>query len=266
MASIKKIDAETLTVIGAGTIEGNVLKLPGTLDRADYVRVDKVLKGLGGKWDRKAGGHVFPFDPRELLGEAAETGAYTDRKQAGQMFWTPEDLAERMAELASISSGAMVLEPSAGIGRLVKPLLARGAHVVAIEQDHDNGDVLKRECRPGAWVAGGDFLGWASVMRPEFDAVVMNPPFSDDQDIAHIRAAWGLLKVGGRMVAICGAGAFDRTIGAAPAFRAWIAEIGATVEALPRGTFRESGTNVSTMLVSATKASAKHYTQENGHG
>lgn len=251
---MKKIDGFTRSVLERGTIEGNVLKLPGQLDRADYVKVDKVLKGLGGKWDRKSGGHVFPFDPNELLGKAVENGTYSDRKQDGQMFWTPEPLAERMADLARIKPGDLVLEPSAGIGRLVKPLLARGAKVVAVETDSTNVETLRSLDVIDAHLS--DFVIWARHHDPIFAAAVMNPPFTKGQDIAHIQLAWSLLKPGGRLVAISGEGPFFRQDRAADEFRGWLADIGGTTEKLAPGTFRESGTDVATRLIVATKVAA----------
>ena len=46
--------------------EGNVVYLPQRqLERADYEAVNKVLSALGGKWNRKAKGHVFDYEPEE---------------------------------------------------------------------------------------------------------------------------------------------------------------------------------------------------------
>jgi hypothetical protein len=39
---------------------------------------------------------------------------------------------------------------------------------------------------------------------------VMNPPFANFQDIAHVRAAFNLLEPGGRSVAVMGEGVFFR--------------------------------------------------------
>ena len=63
---------------------------------------------------------MFPFDPRELMADAVETGAVVDAKKTLQFFETPADLAARMVDLAQIAPGNRVLEPSAGFGRIVR--------------------------------------------------------------------------------------------------------------------------------------------------
>lgn len=254
MSAVRKIDDFTRDILSRSMIDGSTVKLPpGKLDRSDYERVNKALTALGGKWNRKAGGHVFPFPAAELLADAVANGAVVDRKQALQFFETPADIAERMAELAEVAPGDLVLEPSAGLGRLAIPLIARGARVVALDIDATNVDALKTLDLTGAHLS--DFTLWArqhQTAKP-FRAVVMNPPFTKGQDVAHIQLAWTLLAPAGRLVAICGEGVFIRSDRVATGFRAWLAEIGADTEPLPSGTFQESGTSVSTRLITAVR-------------
>jgi len=242
-------------VLGQATVQGNVIILPpGQLDRPIYEAVNKVLIAMGGKWNKKAGGHLFAFDPSEKLADALGTGKAVSRQQTLQIFETPEPLAERMAELAGIKPGDLVLEPSAGLGRLVNPLLARGARVVTVEIDPENSEVLR-----GLDVIGvhlSDFLLWGRRQHRQgsrFDAVVMNPPFTQNQDIRHIQAAWNLLRDGGRLVAILSEHAFIGRERECADFRTWLSSIGATDEALPSNTFAASGTAVRTRLITATR-------------
>ena len=44
-------------------------------------------------------------------------------------------LAQRLIGLSGIGPGETVLEPSAGLGRIAKQLLAKGVKVVAVEID-----------------------------------------------------------------------------------------------------------------------------------
>lgn len=255
----KAIDPAVQDVLDRSTVTGNTLKLPEQLPRPDYVAVDKVLKGLGGKWDRRAGGHVFPFDPATLVTKAVNDGAYQDRAQTLQFFETPPDLAGDMACLAAIQPGDRVLEPSAGHGALVRAVLrAEPSHVQAVEIDQHNVDVLNAtigmaRATGRVSVVQCDFLEYASVAAARFDVVVMNPPFSGGQDVAHIRAAWGMLKPGGRLVSVCGEGAFFRADRVAVEFRAWLDEIGAETRELPAGTFRASGTDARARLILAER-------------
>ena len=41
--------------------------------------MNKVLEALGGKWNRKAGGHVFDHYPADEIDEVILTGEYTDK-------------------------------------------------------------------------------------------------------------------------------------------------------------------------------------------
>ena len=66
------MDAQLQEILQKCTVEGMVVKLPaGQLDRAMYVKVSKALEGIGGKWNKKSLGFVFPVDPSEMLNEIA---------------------------------------------------------------------------------------------------------------------------------------------------------------------------------------------------
>ena len=92
MSPVKtKIPSDVAAILARSTIEGNVLRLPEQLDRETYLRVDKALKAARGKWDRKAHGHVFPFDPRELIGAAVSDGVIVDARRTMQFFERSEE-------------------------------------------------------------------------------------------------------------------------------------------------------------------------------
>ncbi|QCO00486.1 SAM-dependent methyltransferase (plasmid) [Azospirillum argentinense] len=255
------VPPEVATVLGQATVRGNAIILPpGQLARPLYDAVNKVLTAMGGKWNRKAGGHLFAQDPRAILDEALGTGKAVNRQQTLQFFQTPEDLGERMAELAGIRAGDLALEPEAGHGRLVKPMLARGAEVVAVEIDPVNANVLSRI--GGIEVHQDDFLEWAKRERRRFDKVVMNPPFTGNQDIRHVMAAFGLLREGGRLVAIMSEHGFIGQERECRDFRNWLSDNSAEVEQLPAGTFAKSGTGVSVRLITARKAASMRQAAE----
>jgi 16S rRNA G1207 methylase RsmC len=76
------------------------------------------------------------------------------------------------------------------------------------------------------------------------DCVLMNPPFSKGQDVAHILHALKFLKPGGRLVALCANG---------PRQQAELRPLAATWEALPDGIFGDQGTNVRAALMTMTR-------------
>ena len=251
MAKTIKIDSEVMVVLERSVITETTLSLPNQLERSLYEKVSKVIKASGGKWNRSKATHIFDRDPREILGIAIDTGEIVNQQQLYQEVETPESLADRMVELADILPGDTVLEPSAGPGRIVRAAKAVGAIVTAVE--YQEGQLTERDVR----IVTGDFLDMAVVDLGQFDAVVMNPPFSNYQDSSHIRHAWEFVKPGGNLVAIASSGIKFRSDKRTTGFREWLNTIEATITDLPAGTFCESGTNVNTVMIAATKKGSR---------
>jgi phospholipid N-methyltransferase len=167
------------------------------------------------------------------------------------LYPTPRDLAQRMAELADIQPGALVLEPSAGTGNLVAAILEAqpAAKVFMVELDQRLANALPGQFK-GRLVFPGDFLERGSwELHGPFDRIVMNPPFNGGDDIKHILHARSMLKPGGRLVAIC-AGGPRQAEKLEPLADLW--------EPLPAGTFAAAGTNVSTVLLTMEAPTAEH--------
>jgi len=169
---------------------------------------------------------------------------------APQLFPTPAHLAERMVTLADIQPGNRVLEPSAGTGALIG---AMGGQMFG--HNPERGELLAVEINaqlcahlesqyPLTNVTNLDFLELQSDDIGTFDRILMNPPFANGSDIKHIRHAVTFLRPAGRLVAICANGPRQ-----AEQLQALALESGGTWEALPDGTFSNSGTNVRTALL-----------------
>lgn len=258
-----KIEDRILGILAGFHCTGNVAhRHAETLDPKDYKALNEILEALGGRWQKSSkalpgGGHLFPesTDAAALLEAAMMTGSVKDPK-VGDFFETPVPLARRMVEIAGVGRGASVLEPSAGHGRIALAARGAGADVFVVEQDDDRFAKLNSAgfarafppptTRPDRWV-GQDFLG--TLPKPTYDAVLMNPPFSREQDIAHVTHALRFVKPGGKVVAITGPGWRFRQTKAAEAFRKLMDDRGADVEELPEGTFKESGTDVRSLLL-----------------
>ena len=248
------IPPEVTAVLSTATCQGNVVQLPAQLDRKLYEATDRVLRALGGKWSKRAGGHVFPgeVDAAAALADALGTGSVIDRQKTLQLFETPPDLAARLA--SELPAGATVLEPSAGTGRLVGAALAAGAQrVQAVELDAANCKAIIERYTPGAEVRQANFLTLTPPDLPPADAVLMNPPFKAGLDIQHVQHALQMLKPGGSLTAIMSPHAFHAQNRAARDFRALVAELGGTVETLPAGTFKLEGTNVESRIIRLRK-------------
>lgn len=243
-----QLSDDVLAVLRRSAIVDGVLRLPDErLERSLYAAVDKALQAIGGKWDRKVGGHTFadPAALNEALSSAIVSGTVAPPSKNGY-FPTPEPLARHIVGIAEIESDHLVLEPSAGQGHLADIIaeIVPKNRIVCIEPLSENQAVLAQK---GYALFARDFFECSPY--PVFDRVVMNPPFENQADIAHVRRAFLCLKPGGRLVAIMSPGFTFRQDKIALAFAAAIARQGAHVEANPPGSFRESGTDVSTVTV-----------------
>lgn len=99
------------------------------------------------------------------------------RRQLGQNFLTDDHVATRILDLAAVVRGDLVVEFGAGRGALTRPLLDRGARVIAVELDPSWVTALRRDLggRPDLEVVAGDALEVA--LPTEAFRVVANPPF-----------------------------------------------------------------------------------------
>ena len=163
-------------------------------------------------------------------------------------FPTPAAVVEQLVATADIEPGMKVLEPSAGSGAIAAALapLCGPDHLACIELDVDRAAELRRQ-RLGGSIQEGDFL--EIEPRPYFDRIVMNPPFSRQQDIRHVLHALRFLKPGGRLVAVMSGSAENPQGRLGDHFSATLARLGGTIERLPAGSFKESGTGVTTVMV-----------------
>jgi len=190
-----------------------------------------------------------PPDPeREELREKLEQITQTEVvvNHDPDFFPTPMPLVWRMVELANIQADDVVLEPSAGDGRIAKYIL---------DNEPAPKDIVICEVNPAALqvlsgikglsVHGYDFLDFTVG---GFTKIIMNPPFSREQDIQHVQHAWDLLAPKGRIVAIMSEHTFFANNNRCTQFREWLDEVGWSEE-LPEGTFKESGTMVKARLV-----------------
>lgn len=256
MAAIRTLSPAVLAVLEGALVEGGVLRLPpGQLDRKVYVEVDKALTAMGGRWDRRARGHVFAegVDAAAELDAALQNGAVTDRKKQLGFFETPLVVAERVVRAADVQPGMRVLEPSAGRGGILAALPLGLDVVEAVEVDGRHASALTAALArfgpdTSTTHASADFLRFRGL-ESGYDAVVMNPPFAGQVDIDHVLHALGMLAPGGRLASVMSAGTAWRENRKARDFRALVDARGGRFVSLPEGSFTPSGTDVNTVLV-----------------
>jgi len=156
---------------------------------------------------------------------------------APQLFPTPSDIAARMAEMLEAGPDDVILEPSAGTGKLLRALNGHAAQAHAVEINWTLANNLVSDF-PQVKVTQADFMSWAPPRQ--YDRIIMNPPFGQAADIAHIKRAAAMLAPGGRLVALCAAGSRQH---------AALEPMASTWEHLPPGSFAEAGTGVNVVLL-----------------
>lgn len=168
-------------------------------------------------------------------------------------FPTPGNVADVLLQHLKLPPSASVLEPSAGSGALCDAIrqAAPTATLRAFEINHSLHGITQDK---GHNVEYADFM--QATPSPDYDAVVMNPPFENLQDAAHVMHAFQFLKPGGRLVAVMSPAPWFHSTGKAEAFRAWFESVGGSKFDLPEGSFKASGTGVNTCYVVIDKPAA----------
>lgn len=241
--AIADVIRDSLTTM---TVEGNSAKLSAKLDRADYTKVNKILEALGGKWNKKANSHVFANgDPEEAIASYLETGKL-DKPEKFGFFPTPEPLARELVRLVGLRPGQTVLEPEAGIGGIARVCaeIVGKENITCYEIQQKNCDVLRSL---GFRVEQADFLTVEPIQQ--FSAVILNPPFESQADIAHVMHAFKFLEQGGTMGAIMSIAVTFRTNNKTTQFRAFLDSMRARVTINDKNAFKESGTAAQTVTV-----------------
>ena len=158
---------------------------------------------------------VIPPDPnairlRDMLDRAK-------MYQKGDIQFTPPELAKELVALAGVRKDSRVLEPEAGIGNIADAAKEVTDHVDCIERMTDFCEILKLKKHN---VIGNDLL--TAETAPIYDAVVMNPPFSEECE--HIKRAFDFLRPGGSLVAVCSSSIQWKSTRKYEQFRDWLSE------------------------------------------
>ena len=137
--------------------------------------------------------------------------------QKGDIQFTPLELAKELVALAGVRKDSRVLEPEAGIGNIADAAKEVTDHVDCVERMTDFCEILKLKKHN---VIGNDLL--TAETAPIYDAVVMNPPFSEECE--HIKRAFDFLRPGGSLVAVCSSSIQWKSTRKYEQFRDWLSE------------------------------------------
>lgn len=229
---------------------GNRLELPQDDHFKNYAQVKIALLDAGGKYKRC--GFEFTADAKEVQDRLTGGEVINDKKKY-QFFPTPAKLARRLVMMADIQAKQKVLEPSAGQGAIANIMfddVTGTTDIMLIELMPENVKALERQ---GHTPVHGCFLEQTEKEIGLFDRIVANPPFTKNQDIDHIRHMFSLLEPGGKIVSIASRSWINGSQKKQVAFKDWLAILDATVTDIPAGEFKESGTNIASVIIEICK-------------
>lgn len=236
-----------------------VIKLPSMTD-SEYRDIKYVIESIGCHWRERYNGFVTSGKPdrikyrlESLIGKDHLLISQEKLFKIENKFYpTPASVATHMVETANIGKYTSVLEPSAGRGALFKLIKRKTIVGRAVECNKKNFDILKS-------------MGFISIYNLTFeeyystyicnhihdyyDRVVMNPPFDNGLDCKHIMMAYNALANGGRLVALMAENNLFYDTPIAKEFKEFLSKTTYTIEAVPYGKFKESGTSVDVVMV-----------------
>lgn len=195
---VKTIDHATLNILCPDSCYrySKTFTFPSTVrsDHPAYKQACEILESLGGVLT--GGAFHFDYEIEPVLLQVVAQGVIPDQK-SHQYYSTNDKLAKVVLDAACIDDNDTVLEPSAGTGAIAKHLPPE--RTTCIEVAPLRCSVLKSR---GLRTIQADFIEWADKTHERFSKVVMNPPYQGGRALLHLERAAGLLKPGGRLVAI----------------------------------------------------------------
>ena len=246
--SSKTISA--VDIINLCEIFGNEVRLPNTqFSKKTYSEVKLLLTNAGGSWQGgKIQAFVFPFNPERVISEL-KNGKKINLQQDFQFFETPDVVADWLIMLAGgISENDTVLEPSAGRGAIIRAIhrACPSAMVECYELMPENREFLDKH--GNICILGDDFT---RETKHDFfySKIIANPPFSNNQDIDHVRLMYERLQNGGILAAIISQhwklGQEKKCVN----FRNWLESVDAKIYDIDAGEFKTSGTTIATTAI-----------------
>lgn len=171
--------------------------------------------------------------------------------QKGDIQFTPSEIAEQIVSMAELDYNSKVLEPEAGIGNIADEIKKYTRNIDVCEQRMDFCELLKLK---GYNIVSNDFLEYQP--EPIYDAVIMNPPFANNQDIEHLKHAYTMLKTGGTLVCVTSPHWSFANDSKSIDFRNWLDLQDYEQQELESGTFEMTGVRSMVLVI------RKHEQQE----
>jgi hypothetical protein len=237
---------EVLEVLNQCKINDNIVTLPDIqLDRKLYQDVARKIELIGGKWNRKFKGFLFPENPTNLFADICN-GDNRNIKKEFQFFATPAELAEELCSYIP-ANAISALEPSAGRGAIVQAINKNRPDITICYCELM--ELNRKQFKGNAILLDDDFLKADFSDFEKFDVVIANPPFSKNQDIDHFVKMLTVCKEGGRIISIMSKHWQFSQNKKERLFRELLELKNAQIIDIEAGAFKESGTNTAACIV-----------------
>ena len=231
----------------------------------EYDRLRWVMESYGGRWNERCKGFKFnEFDDEKLKSIKADLSAgfvnLSEEKRTRErdaFFPTPVKVVDKMILTANLKPDSIMLESSAGTGRILdeaKKVINSVDNFVVIEMNGERQRILRDK---GYKV---DFNGTFEDSLKDSETlkkikncnkVVINPPFKNDSDVKHLLISYMFCADNADVVSILQENSlyYDRQIHRV--FKEFLSLIGKDayeVVSLPAGSFKDELATVDTVI------------------
>lgn len=236
----------------------------------EYDRLRWVMESYGGRWNERCKGFKFnEFDDEKLKSIKADLSVgfvnLSEEKRTREkdaFFPTPVKVVDKMIRTANLKPDSIMLESSAGTGRILdeaKKVINSVDNFVVIEMNSERQRILRdKGYKVDFNGTFEDSLKDSETLKKikNCDKVVINPPFKNDSDVKHLLISYMFCADNADVVSILQENSlyYDRQIHRV--FKEFLSLIGKDayeVVSLPAGSFKDELTTVDTVIIHIKK-------------
>lgn len=223
------------------------------------------MESYGGRWNERCKGFKFnEFDDEKLKSIKADLSVgfvnLSEEKRTREkdaFFPTPVKVVDEMIRTANLKPDSIMLESSAGTGRILdeaKKVINSVDNFVVIEMNSERQRILRdKGYKVDFNGTFEDSLKDSETLKKikNCDKVVINPPFKNDSDVKHLLISYMFCADNADVVSILQENSlyYDRQIHRV--FKEFLSLIGKDayeVVSLPAGSFKDELTTVDTVI------------------
>ena len=236
----------------------------------EYDRLRWVMESYGGRWNERCKGFKFnEFDDEKLKSIKADLSVgfvnLSEEKRTREkdaFFPAPVKVVDKMIRTANLKPDSIMLESSAGTGRILdeaKKVINSVDNFVVIEMNSERQRILRdKGYKVDFNGTFEDSLKDSETLKKikNCDKVVINPPFKNDSDVKHLLISYMFCADNADVVSILQENSlyYDRQIHRV--FKEFLSLIGKDayeVVSLPAGSFKDELTTVDTVIIHIKK-------------